>query len=153
MSEINFNKNNSCLVIIDYQNDFILPKGSAYIRGSEDIIDSIVSLASIYRLEKRPIIHVIRIYSPDGSNAELCRRERIKESNGIVSPNTWGINIDKNILGGKEIKLSIDILLQKRFQEVNENEWIMYKPRWGAFYNTELESFLTSKQIDSILVC
>ena len=152
MSDINFDKNNSCLLTIDFQNDFVLPDGSAYIPGSEDVIENIASIVSVYRLKNRPIIHVIRIYQPDGSNAELCRKGIIKKSGGIVSPNTRGINIVQNIIGEKAINLDIDLLLNRQFQEVNNNEWIMYKPRWGAFYNTDLESFLRSKGINSILI-
>ena len=152
MSDINFDKNNSCLLTIDFQNDFVLPDGSAYIPGSEDVIENIASIVSVYRLKNRPIIHVIRIYQPDGSNAELCRKGIIKKSGGIVSPNTRGINIVQKIIGERTIDLNIDILLNKQFQKINDNEWIMYKPRWGAFYNTDLESFLRSKGINSILI-
>ncbi len=152
MSYIDFEKNNSCLLTIDFQNDFVYPNGSAYIPGSDDIIEDIAAIASIYRLKNRPIIHVIRIYQQDGSNAELCRKEIVKKSKGIVSPDTLGINIVKNVIGDLEIELDIDTLLDKQFQKVNNNEWIMYKPRWGAFYNTNLESFLRSKGINSILI-
>ena len=150
MSYIEFEKNKSCLLTIDFQNDFVYPNGSAYIPGSDNIIANITAIASVYRLKNRPIIHVIRIYKQDGSNAELSRKELIKKSKGIVSPDTSGINIVKDIIDDREVELDIVRLLDKQFQKISDNEWIMYKPRWGAFYNTNLESFLRSKEINSI---
>lgn len=79
MSYIEFEKNNSCLLTIDFQNDFVYPNGSSYIPGSNDIIENIADIASIYRAKNRSVIHIIRIYQQDGSNAELCRKESVKK--------------------------------------------------------------------------
>jgi isochorismate hydrolase len=32
-------------------------------------------------------------------------------------------------------------------------EWIMYKPRWGAFYNTLLEKHLHNLDVNTVVVC
>jgi nicotinamidase-related amidase len=32
-------------------------------------------------------------------------------------------------------------------------EWIMYKPRWGAFYNTLLEKHLRDLGVNTVVVC
>jgi nicotinamidase-related amidase len=32
-----------------------------------------------------------------------------------------------------------------------EQEWVMYKSRWGAFYKTDLEQFLRDRGIDTIV--
>ena len=32
-----------------------------------------------------------------------------------------------------------------------DNEFIMYKPRWGAFYKTALEEFLKQREIDTLV--
>lgn len=32
-------------------------------------------------------------------------------------------------------------------------EWVMYKPRWGAFYGTTLEERLRALDVDTLVVC
>jgi nicotinamidase-related amidase len=32
-------------------------------------------------------------------------------------------------------------------------EWIIYKPRWGAFYNTKLERHLQNLDVNTVAVC
>ncbi len=45
-----------------------------------------------------------------------------------------------------------DQLLRGNFQEIANVEWIMYKSRWGAFYRTNLEKFLRTQNIDTIII-
>jgi hypothetical protein len=41
------------------------------------------------------------------------------------------------------IRLNSSLLLSgHHLQQIGTMEWIMYKPRWGAFYNTLLEKHL-----------
>jgi hypothetical protein len=40
------------------------------------------------------------------------------------------------------IRLDSSLLLSGHLQQIGTMEWIMYKPRWGAFYNTLLEKHL-----------
>ena len=42
-------------------------------------------------------------------------------------------------------------LLNGEIQKVGTNEVVIYKPRWGAFYNTPLEDYLKLKGINSLL--
>lgn len=42
-------------------------------------------------------------------------------------------------------------LLSGGFQKIGPYEWVMYKPRWGAFYRTGLEEFLRNEEIDTIV--
>ena len=46
-----------------------------------------------YRARKLPIIHVLRLYSADGKNVDLCRRERVEEGAKIVIPRTRGAEL------------------------------------------------------------
>lgn len=47
--------------------------------------------------------------------------------------------------------LDADWLLQGGVQSVGPHEWVMYKPRWGAFYQTRLEAFLREQAIDTLV--
>jgi nicotinamidase-related amidase len=78
----------SALVTIDTQCDFSLPGAPAEIAGTLDIIPNMVRLLSVYRRCRLPIIHIIRLYLPDGSNADLSRRKLIEQGARIVEPGT-----------------------------------------------------------------
>ena len=49
------------------------------------------------------------------------------------------------------IRLSSKQLLAGELQQIGSNEFIMYKPRWGAFYGTHLEEFLKKREIDTLV--
>ncbi len=41
----------------------------------------------------RPFIHLIRLYLPDGSNVDACRREMVENSTQILAPGTIGAKL------------------------------------------------------------
>src|SRR3954462_13073554 len=48
--------------------------------------------------------------------------------------------------------LNTELLLRGDLQEIGEKEWIMYKPRWGAFYRTPLQRHLQEFEINTIVI-
>lgn len=144
------NMNSSAIIIIDMQNDFVIPGAVAEVPGSYNIKDNLVSLLTVAREKTVPIIHVIRLYSTDGSNVDLCRKALIESGKKIVAPNTTGADIVKE-LKPNSTTLDYDLLLSGGFQQVSDQEWILYKSRWGAFYNTQLETFLRNHKIDTLV--
>ena len=138
------------LIIVDVQNDFSLPGAVAEIPGTAKIIPNIQRLANVYRHYHQPIIHVVRLYLVDGSNAELCRRDAFEKGGAVVAPGTEGAEIVTDLKPMPETHLDAELLLSGEFQEIGENEWIAYKPRWGAFYGTNLESQLRKLNVNTI---
>ena len=47
--------------------------------------------------------------------------------------------------------LDAERLLSGRMQSVSDNEVIIYKPRWGAFYGTPLESHLRELGVNTLV--
>ena len=45
------------------------------------------------------------------------------------------------------------IQLSGHLQQIGTMEWIMYKPRWGAFYNTLLEEHLHNLGANTVVIC
>jgi hypothetical protein len=76
----------SALITIDTQNDFTLDGGPVQIGGTLEVLPRMAVLLERYRQNRLPIIHVVRLYLPDGSNADLCRREMIEQGRRIVAP-------------------------------------------------------------------
>jgi nicotinamidase-related amidase len=52
-----------------------------------------------------------------------------------------------------EVSLDTKLLLGGELQEIGQREWIMYKPRWGAFYQTPLQEHLQDLGINTIVIC
>ena len=43
------------------------------------------------------------------------------------------------------------MLLNGQFQQIGPQEWVLYKSRWGAFYQTQLEPFLHQLQVNTLI--
>jgi len=141
----------SVLITVDVQNDFVLPGAPAEIQGTWDVLPHLRMVLDAYRAKGLPIIHVVRLYKEDGSNVDLCRREAIENGSSIVAPNTEGAELVPQLRSSSYTSLDADQLLDGGFQSVGRQEWVMYKPRWGAFYNTGLEAFLLENGIDTLV--
>ncbi|MDQ7097074.1 isochorismatase family cysteine hydrolase [Desulfosporosinus sp. PR] len=144
------NLKSSAIIIIDMQNDFVLPKAIAEIKGSYALQDNLVTLLNQARISRVPIIHVIRLYEEDGSNVDLCRKSVVQSGHKIVTPFSEGAEILDALTPPKTF-LDFPLLLKGEFQQCGDQEWIMYKPRWGAFYKTDLETFLRERQVDTLI--
>ena len=142
---------NSALITIDTQNDFTLEDAPAQIAGTEEIVPNMTRLLQAYRSNGSLIIHVIRLYLPDGSNADLCRRQAIEEGKEIVAPGSEGAELVYALKPDSSTKLNANELLSGELQEIGRNEYVMYKPRWGAFYATRLEEFLEERKLDTLV--
>ncbi|MFH0860628.1 MAG: cysteine hydrolase [Candidatus Altiarchaeota archaeon] len=147
------NLGSSCLLTIDVQNDFSLPGAVCEIKGTYDVIPNIVRLLEAYRLAGKPIIHVVRLYKGEGSNVDPCRRAKVEEGLNVVRPGSVGAELADALKPSPDVRLDADKLLEGRVQEIAENEFIIYKPRWGAFYNTPLEKKLRELDVDTLVFC
>src|SRR5215469_12977756 len=133
----------SALITIDVQCDF-LDGGSCPIAGTSAALPQMALLARLYRRGARPIIHMIRIYQPDGSNAELSRREALERGAQIVLPSSPGMALAAALMPRADVRLDADLLLSGEPQTLGPAEWVLFKPRWGAFFRTELQAMLES---------
>ena len=141
---------NIAFITVDVQNDFSL-KGAAFeILGTHEVIPNIVRILKSFREKKKPIVHIVRIYKEDGSNVDICRKKKIEEGLRVAAPNSEGAEIVKE-LKPNDMKLDSKKLLNRKIQEIARNEFVIYKPRWGAFFKTSLESFLKEKNISTLV--
>src|SRR5438105_4369838 len=73
----------AALVIIDTQRD-LLDDGALPIAGTSARLPNMRVLLDAFRAAERPIVHIIRIYEPNGSDADLCRRELLGEGAAVL---------------------------------------------------------------------
>ena len=142
----------SALVTIDTQVDTLdgqpleIPETSA-------AVPQIVALATAFRDAGRPIVHVVRLYRRDGSNVDICRRSIVEAGAEILAPESSGSQLAPEIVEHPRFELEAHELLDGRLQHVGPGEVVIYKPRWGAFYETPLEDHLRRQRVSTIVFC
>ena len=140
----------SALITIDTQCD-TLDNQPFEIPGTSAILPRMEALLQVYREAEKPIIHVVRIYNADGSNVDLCRRALIERGAKLVLAGSSGCQLAPELLPYADIELDTDLLLCGGIQKLNLGEVIIYKPRWGAFYNTPLEHHLRERGVSTLV--
>ncbi|MDQ2849320.1 isochorismatase family cysteine hydrolase [Dermatophilaceae bacterium Sec6.4] len=138
----------SALIVIDTQVDFC-DGGASPIPGTTDVLPAIGQLLAAYRIAKRPIIHVVRLY--DGDDVDLARRTAIASGAPIVRPHSTGSQIAPTLLEN-DTPLDPAALLAGHPQQLGEREWVMWKPRWNAFHRTPLEHHLRTEGVTTVVL-
>lgn len=70
---------------------------------------------------------------PDASNVDPCRRDLIKGGVKLVCPGSFGAELPDIFKSSLDpIRLDFSLLLSNNSQQVGENEWVVYKSRWGG---------------------
>lgn len=140
----------SALLLIDLQRDF-LDDGPAPIPGTTEVLPPVGQLITAFRAARRPIAHVVRLYRPDGTNADSVRRRSIEEGASVVTPGSLGSEPADGLLPAGA-QLDAELLLAQGAQSVGPMEMLFYKPRWSAFYCTRLADWLASEGCDTVVV-
>src|SRR4030088_1707221 len=142
----------AALVTIDVQRD-TLDGHALEIPGTSSALGAMAQLAEAFRRAERPIVHVLRLYREDGSNVALGPRELVQGAARILTPGDEGAELAPGLAPDDAPPLDADALLAGELQLLGPAEWAMYKPRWGAFYETPLQAHLRSLGVDTIALC
>jgi len=142
----------SALITIDTQRD-VLDGQPLEIPGTSAALPAMRHLVDAFRRARRPIVHIVRLYRSDASNVDLCRRGLVEGGATILAPGSEGSELALGLLSGRDVGLNPDLLLASEIQHVEEDEVVIYKPRWGAFFQTPLESHLRTHAISTIVFC
>lgn len=141
----------SALLTIDVQGDFYKPGAPALIEGTAERLPEMKQVVEAFRAASRPIVDVVRLYLADGSNAEPVRRDLVTATS-VVRPETEGCELAPELLPPGGPNLDAKLLLAGGLQSVGPRERVMYKPRWGAFYETRLEEHLRSLAVETVVL-
>jgi len=124
----------SALIIVDMQNDFVLPNAPQCVKGAVSVIPNIEKVLRTFREKSLPIFHVYREYRADGSDIEKTRLEDFISHEKYCVPDTHGCEI-------------IDELSPL------DGEYKIVKNRFSGFMNTELDFILRRLEVGHIVVC
>jgi len=120
------------------------------IHGTSAALPNIKMILDAYRQKGMPIVHIVRIYKKDGTNVDLCRKEAVENGAEILLEGSPGCELAAEMFHSSP-KLDSGLLLSGGTQEIGHNEVAIYKPRWGAFYKTPLESYLNKAGVDTLV--
>lgn len=124
----------TALLVIDMQNDFILPGGPMHVIGGQDIVPNVIKAVEISRSRGIPIIWVVREHDPLGRDVELFRRHLY--SAGKPKPTSKG-NVGAELVDGLVIK---------------DDDYKLVKTRFSAFFNTHLHLYLQGAGISNLVI-
>lgn len=127
-------KGQEALIIIDMQNDFVLPGAPACVAGARATVPCIRRLLEVFRAGAGPVFHVTREYRADGSDVELNRLGDFRQGKTYVVPGTPGCEIVAELAP-------------------RAGEYRVIKPRYSGFMQTELDFMLRRLGVTRLVVC
>src|SRR3546814_14611163 len=83
-------KGKAALLCISAQRDFVAPGSPVKACGSHSAVPNIGRLVEAFRGQRASIYHSVRLYKPDGSNVDACRRQAVEEGLRILMPGPPG---------------------------------------------------------------
>jgi ureidoacrylate peracid hydrolase len=129
----------AALLIVDVQNDFVSPQGSAGKRG-EDVSAALAMMPNLLGLIEAgrrvglTIVYIRTTHSEWTDTPSWIYRSSQKSGLSTCREGTWGAEFYEGIAP-------------------RPNERVVIKHRYSAFINTDLNTVLKARGIQSVLVC
>ena len=130
------NTTSSAFIIIDMENGFIDPDSPLCIAGAAATVPALASAAEAAREKGIPVFYVKRIYRADGSDVENTRYECWRSAENVLAPASAG-------------PCSIE---EPAALAPHPEDYIIIKPRFSAFFQTELDLILRRLGIRNIIL-
>lgn len=124
----------TALLMIDMQLGFIDPASSLCIAGAEGSILACREALDAARSAAVPVFHVRREYAADGNDVEPVRR-KVWEEGGKPLSSAWPESLEPPV----ELRPM-------------EGETILMKPRFSAFFGTDLHERLASRDVRALVL-
>ncbi|MHA1599334.1 MAG: cysteine hydrolase family protein [Alphaproteobacteria bacterium] len=146
-------KAKAALLTVSAQQDFLRSDSPIKASGANRAKPALHRLVDGCRRHDVPIFHAVRLYRPDGSNVDACRRQAVEEGLRVLMPGSLGAELLDELKPDPAIRLNPCSLLKGRFQELGPRERAFYRPRWGAFHDTDLELRLRDLGVTTLILC
>lgn len=125
-------KENTALAIIDMQKDFLDDGAACFIPEGRSVVPAVRSLLDAVRAEGLPVIHVITVWQKDGVDRSRFTTSEILMERGLRKGETGSQPIDE--------------------LTPLENEYVVQKKRYSAFFATDLEVLLRSLGVTYLII-
>ncbi|XP_020097510.1 probable inactive nicotinamidase At3g16190 isoform X2 [Ananas comosus] len=125
--------NETAMLVIDMQNDFILPDCSVHVADGLAIVPSVIQAVSVARERGIFVIWVVREHDRWGRDVELFRRHFYADGKGPATKTSKGAEL-------------VDGL------SIEGGDYKLVKMRFSAFLGTHLHSLLQNSGIKNLVV-
>ena len=126
----------AALIVIDMQRGFLDESSPLCIRGARATVPACARVLAHARKTGIPVFYVSRAYRPDGSDVENTRLAPWLSGGKPMTPGSTGPH-------------SAEIPAEMAPQP---GDYQLYKPRFSAFFQTELDLMLRRLRIDTVLL-
>jgi nicotinamidase-related amidase len=123
----------TALVVVDMQNGFCHPDGSLYAPGSEDAIEPVGEAVGRAREAGARVVWTRDVHPPD----------QFDDAHYYDEFDRWGEHV---LEGSWEADIVEDL-------DPREEDLVVVKHTYDAFYQTQLEGWLESHGVDDLVVC
>ena len=127
-------KAKACLLVIDMQNEFLAEDGAVFFHYGEAIVPNVKRLLGAFRAASRPVIFTGHVHEDPAVD-------------GGMTAEWWPeIKLGKSLIKGtKGVEIFPALKPRKR-------EKIIWKHRYSAFYNTDLEVVLRGIGVTDLVI-
>ncbi|MGB2770492.1 MAG: isochorismatase family protein [Candidatus Zixiibacteriota bacterium] len=119
----------SCLLVVDMQNFFLDPGGPTFLPGGLAVLPNVSKLIQSFRRRKLPVIYTAHVHK----SKELDGGIMGWWWDGMILEGTWEAEIHPDLAPLPEEKM-------------------VYKHRYSAFYNTDLETVLRCLKVTDLVI-
>jgi len=128
-----FDPERTAVVVVDMQNGFCHPDGSLYAPASEDAVPAVADVVQTARDSGASVIYTRDVHPPD----------QFEDAHYYDEFERWGEHV---LEGSWEAEIVDDL-------DVRQEEHVVVKHTYDAFYRTDLEGYLDTHGIDDLLLC
>jgi len=128
-----FDPTRTAVVVVDMQNGFCHPDGSLFAPPSEAAIEPVADVVEMGRGAGAQIVYTRDVHPP----------QQFDETHYYDEFDRWGEHV---VEGSWDAELVDDL-------DVREEDHIVVKHTYDAFYRTDLGGFLDTHNLDDLLIC
>jgi len=123
----------TAVVVVDMQNGFCHPEGSLYAPASEGALDPVTDLVSRARDSDASVVYTRDVHPPG----------QFEDTHYYDEFDRWGEHV---VEGSWDAQLHDDL-------DVREDDHVVEKHTYDAFYRTDLEGYLDAHGIRDLVIC
>ena len=130
------NPTKSALIVIDMENAFLDPSSPCCIAGALETVGRCERAVRLAREKGIPVFFVKRIYRANGSDVELTRYRTWQRGERMMAHGSTGAH-------GATVPAGL---------RPQEGDYTIIKPRWSAFFMTELDLILRRLGVRTVIL-
>ncbi len=130
------NPTKSALLVLSMENGFLNAESAQCVKNAKKTIPACINAVQTARRKGIPVFFIKRVYRRDGSDIENTRYDAWKKGGRPMTPASWG---------------AVSAEAPEKLRPV-DGDYTIIKPRWSAFFQTELDLILRRLRIETVIL-